>query len=61
MKDLIGTIIGGSIGLFMTVGYVFSVPCGIYYGWINGSLFNLLCSIFVPYYGIIYAIINWVS
>lgn len=58
---IINIIANGAFAIFFIGGEIFSIPLGIWYSLQNGSLFNLLCSIFVPFYGFVYAIINWLS
>ena len=64
MKNIMNTV-GGGVGVIimviLAIGELFSLPLGLYYAIINGSLFHGLMSVFIPWWGVIYAITNWVK
>ena len=53
------------LGVFIVIAALFSVPLGLFTAYLNfdtspaASIFNGLCSFFVPFYGMIYSIYIW--
>lgn len=60
MKDDLFDALGVVTGCILGAGYLFSVPVGVYLGFVRGELFHLLASIFVPFYGLIYGLLVWI-
>ena len=66
MKNLFVLLTSSIAGFILVLGGLFSVPLGLFTAYVSyaqmptWSIFNGLCSIFVPYYGLVYSVIIWI-